>query len=56
MAKKKTEKKTFFCCNTHWMITAGLFIGIGIGLIAGNVAAFTLIGLGVGYIGANIFK
>ena len=30
-------------------IPAGLLIGIGIGFLVGNVAAFTMIGLGAGF-------
>ncbi|MBU2634395.1 MAG: hypothetical protein KJ674_04060 [Nanoarchaeota archaeon] len=33
-----------------WPIPACLFIGIGIGLLTGQVAAFTIIGLGVGFL------
>lgn len=33
---------------SKWPIPACLFIGIGIGLLTGQVAAFTLIGLGLG--------
>jgi len=31
-------------------IPAGLLIGVGVGLLIGQVAAFTLIGLGVGFL------
>ena len=33
-----------------WPIPAGLFIGIGVGMLTGQVAAFTLIGFGVGLV------
>ena len=33
---------------SKWPIPACLFIGIGLGLLTGQVAAFTLIGLGIG--------
>jgi len=33
---------------SKWPIPACLFIGIGVGLLTGQVAAFTLIGLGLG--------
>ncbi len=33
---------------SDYAIPAGLFIGIGIGLITGEVAGYTLIGLGLG--------
>jgi hypothetical protein len=48
MVKHRNEYKVF--------IPAGLFIGIGVGLLIGNVAAGTLIGLGVGYIFAYVIK
>jgi len=35
---------------TKWPIPASLLIGIGIGLLTNQVAAFTLIGLGVGFL------
>ncbi|MBW2986292.1 hypothetical protein KY333_02890 [Candidatus Woesearchaeota archaeon] len=31
-----------------WPIPAGIFIGLGIGILTGQVAAFVLIGLGAG--------
>jgi hypothetical protein len=33
---------------SQWSIPACLFIGIGIGILEGQVAAFALIGLGAG--------
>lgn len=33
---------------TKWPVPACLFIGIGAGILAGNIAAFTLMGLGAG--------
>jgi len=33
---------------SKWPIPACLFIGIGIGFLTGQIAAFTLIGLGAG--------
>ena len=33
------------------LVVAGLLIGIGVGIIVGQVAAGTLIGLGVGFLG-----
>jgi hypothetical protein len=42
---KKTKKPEI----NKWPIPASLFIGIGIGLLLNQVAAFTLIGLGVGF-------
>jgi len=35
---------------SKWPIPACLFIGIGVGLLTGQVAAFTLIGLGSGFL------
>ncbi|MFC1645490.1 hypothetical protein ACFL08_05715 [Patescibacteria group bacterium] len=37
------------------LVSAGLFIGIGVGLIIDNVAAGTLIGLGVGFLATFLF-
>lgn len=37
------------------LISGGLFIGIGVGLLLNQVAPWTLIGLGVGIIAAFIF-
>tara|TARA_Y100000310_G_scaffold308700_1_gene352085 strand:- start:947 stop:1099 length:153 start_codon:yes stop_codon:yes gene_type:complete len=37
-----------------YLITAGLFIGIGVGMIINQVAAGALIGLGIGYIAAYL--
>lgn len=42
--KNKREDKS------NWPIPAGLFIGIGIGLITNQVAGFALIGLGFGFL------
>ncbi|MBT6690663.1 hypothetical protein HN903_01300 [archaeon] len=43
MTKKKKDD------NSGIFIPAGLFLGIGIGLLTGQVAAFTMIGLGIGF-------
>tara|TARA_Y100000310_G_scaffold330486_1_gene402210 strand:- start:309 stop:461 length:153 start_codon:yes stop_codon:yes gene_type:complete len=37
-----------------YLITAGLFIGIGVGMLIGEVAAGTLIGLGIGYLASYL--
>ena len=42
MKKEKRKDKQ------DWLVGAGLFVGLGVGLIIGNVAGFLLIGLGVG--------
>lgn len=47
--KKKDDK-------SGWAIPAGLFIGIGVGLITNQVAGFTLIGLGAGFLVAYLFR
>jgi len=52
MAKKQRKKSD----KSDWSIPAFLFIGIGVGLITGEVAGFTLIGLGVGFLVAYLFK
>jgi hypothetical protein len=47
--KKKTKKRSDW--NAEGLaIPAGLFIGLGIGLINGQVAGGVLIGLGVGFL------
>ena len=35
---------------SKWPVPACLFIGIGVGLLTNQVAAFTLIGLGSGFL------
>ncbi|MBR9701538.1 hypothetical protein GOV13_01310 [Candidatus Pacearchaeota archaeon] len=53
MAKKKQKKKEAKGAKddrSGMAIPAGLLIGIGIGLLIGQVAAFTMIGLGVGFL------
>ena len=42
--------------KSKWAIPACLFIGIGVGLITRQVAAFTLIGLGVGFLITFLFS
>jgi len=49
---KKIKSK----CSEGLLIPAGLFIGIGVGMILGNVAAGTLIGLGAGFYGMFKFS
>ena len=51
MAKKEEGVKD---CRNHYgmLIPAGLLIGIGTGLLIGQVAACTLIGLGFGFAAA----
>ena len=46
MAKKKKKEHDRY----GFAIPAGLMIGIGIGLLTGQVAGFTMIGLGVGFL------
>lgn len=45
MVKKKKKAN-----KSDWLIPAGLFIGLGVGLITGEVAGFLLIGLGAGFL------
>lgn len=48
--KKTKDKKNKEKDKSDMVIPAGLLIGIGVGLLTGQVAAFTLIGLGVGFL------
>jgi len=41
---------------SKWPVAAGLFIGLGIGLITDMVAGFTIIGLGVGILVTYSFR
>ena len=43
--KKEHKKK-----NGGVLFTAGMFLGIGVGILTGQVAAFTLIGMAVGFL------
>jgi len=45
MKKNKNEHH-----SKSWAIPGFMFIGIGIGILTGEVASFTLIGLGIGFI------
>lgn len=48
MAKKAVKESKV----SGLIFLAGLFIGIGVGMLYGQVAVGTLIGLGVGFLGA----
>lgn len=48
-----TEKRRH---GRHMLIPAGIFLGLGIGLLAGYPGAGVLIGLGLGLIGAMFVK
>ena len=53
LSKKGLEKTQSFQKKhdmSKWPVPACLFIGIGVGLLTGQVAAFTLIGLGAGFL------
>jgi hypothetical protein len=59
MAKRrigKTYKKIQRKDAAELAIPAGLFLGIGIGLITGQVAGGVLIGLGLGFLLLMIIK
>ena len=49
MVKKRTKKEKEKH-ERYGFIPAGLFIGLGIGLLTGQVAGFLMIGLGVGFL------
>jgi hypothetical protein len=51
-ATKNDKKK----CGKNGLFVGCLFLGIGVGMIAGHVAAGTLIGLGVGYLAQWHFR
>lgn len=36
--------------KTEWIIPAGLFIGMGIGFITGNLVGYLFVGLGAGFL------
>jgi hypothetical protein len=42
--------------RSDYAIPAGLFIGLGIGIITGQVAGFLLIGLGFGFLAMFLSK
>jgi len=44
--KKEIKNK---CKNSGVLFSAGMFIGIGVGLLTGEVAAYTMIGMGAGF-------
>ena len=48
MAKKQLKKRKQD--YDSWFVPAGIFIGVGLGMIYENVAAGALIGLGIGFI------
>ncbi|MFC1685481.1 hypothetical protein ACFLZZ_00480 [Nanoarchaeota archaeon] len=52
--KKKSNKKESE--TSGLLIPGGLLVGIGLGLITGQVAAYTLIGLGAGFIAMWFFR
>jgi hypothetical protein len=53
---KKSVKKVKKKQDSGIFIPAGIFIGLGIGMFAGNVAAFLMLGLGVGFILMYLFR
>jgi hypothetical protein len=40
----------------HFLIPAGALIGLGAGMLAGQVGAGVLIGLGLGFVGSEIYS
>ena len=54
MAKQKSKPKNKYASAENMLIPAGLLIGIGIGLMTGQVAGWTLIGLGTGFLAVFI--
>lgn len=46
--KKKIKK--IYEDKKDWFIPAGMFIGLGIGIITGHVAGYLIVGFGVGFL------
>jgi len=42
--------------KSDWLIAAGLFIGLGLGLITGQVWGFLLIGFGLGLLATYLIS
>ena len=55
MAKKKLKIKKKEDVAGIW-VPAGVLVGVGVGLMYNQVAAYTLIGLGVGFVLMAITK
>jgi len=49
MAKRKKLKKIHED-KSEWFIPAGMFIGLGIGFITGQIVGYLLIGFGAGFL------
>ena len=52
--KKKAKKQKED--NSGLFIPAGLFIGMGIGFMTGNLVSWLFIGLGAGFVGMGIAR
>lgn len=50
MAEEKKDRKE----NGGLFIPAGIFLGLGIGFLTGNLIAWMFIGMGLGFIGFAI--
>lgn len=55
MAKTKKDKKKKRDDVSGMFIPAGLFIGMGIGFLTGNLVAWLFIGMGAGFIAKILF-
>ena len=42
--------------KSDWLVAAGLFIGLGIGFITGQIWGYTLIGLGLGLLATYLIS
>ncbi|HNX17934.1 MAG TPA: hypothetical protein PKM50_06370 [Methanoregula sp.] len=53
---KRSDNAEYRGHGRHMLIPAGIFLGLGIGLLAGYPSAGILIGLGFGFAGAMLVK
>lgn len=53
MVKKKVVKKKY---DSGIFIPAGIFLGLGVGMLNGQVAPYLMIGLGLGFVGMYLFR
>lgn len=49
MKRKKNDK-------SNWLVAAGLFIGLGTGILTGQIWGYTLIGFGLGLLATYLIS